>query len=310
MNLYLVVPCYNEELVLADTTKQLDAYLGGLKEKGIIDNAQILYVDDGSKDTTWVLIEQLHERYDHVSGLKLAHNVGHQHAVWAGMEYCVDKCDAVISIDADLQHDITKIEEMLEKYREGCEVVYGIRNDRATDSAFKKNTALMFYKFMSAMGVDIIPNHADFRLLGSKALKALMAYPERNLFLRGMVRLIGFKTANVYFDVKERMAGNSKYTLSKMLNLALDGITSFSVKPLRVITIIGLISCLLALVEIFYVLYAYTSGATVPGWTSILVSVWLIGSVLILAMGVIGEYIGKIYSEVKRRPRYIIEKQI
>lgn len=310
MKLNIVVPCYNEEAVLEETTKQLSQLIDTLIGKGKITACDIVYVDDGSHDTTWPLIEQLKSQNKYVHGLKLAHNVGHQHALWAGLEYSADKCDAAVSIDADLQHDIHKIEDMVDAYAKGFQVVYGIRNDRKTDSAFKKRTALGFYRLMQKMGVDIIPNHADFRLLGNNALKALMSYPERNIFLRGMVRLIGFPSTEVYFDVQERFAGESKYTLSKMLNFAADGITSFSVKPLRIISVIGILCVLLSLVEMAYIIVAWIQGDVVAGWSSLLFSLWFIGGLLLLSIGIIGEYIGKIYTEVKHRPRYIIEKSI
>ena len=310
MKLNIVVPCYNEEAVLQETTKQLSQLIDTLIDKGKITACDIVYVDDGSHDTTWSLIEQLQSQNKYVHGLKLAHNVGHQHALWAGLEYSADKCDAAVSIDADLQHDIHKIEDMMDAYAKGFQVVYGIRNDRKTDSAFKKRTALGFYRLMQKMGVDIIPNHADFRLLGNDALKALMSYPERNIFLRGMVRLIGFPSTEVYFDVQERFAGESKYTLSKMLNFAADGITSFSVKPLRIISVIGIFCVLLSLVEMVYIIVAWIQGEVVAGWSSLLFSLWFIGGLLLLSIGIIGEYIGKIYTEVKHRPRYIIEKSI
>ena len=310
MKLNIVVPCYNEEAVLQETTKQLSALIDALIEKGKIAACDIVYVDDGSHDITWTLIEQLQAENKYVHGLKLAHNVGHQNALWAGMEWSDGKCDAMVSIDADLQHDIRKIEDMVDAYHKGYEVVYGIRNSRKTDSVFKKRTALGFYNLMRKMGVDIIPNHADFRLLGSKALHALMQYPERNMFLRGMVRLIGFPSTEVYFDVHERFAGESKYTLSKMLNFAADGITSFSVQPLRIISVIGMLCVLLSLAEMVYILIAWLRGSVVAGWSSLLFSVWFLGGLLLLSVGIIGEYIGKIYKEVKQRPRYIIEKNI
>ena len=220
------------------------------------------------------------------------------------------KCDAAVSIDADLQHDIKKIKDMVLAYQQGFEIVYGIRNDRATDSAFKKRTALAFYKLMQKMGVDVIPNHADFRLLGKNALKALADFPERNLFLRGLVRLLGFKETSVYFDCNDRFAGASKYTLKKMFNFAIDGITSFSVQPLRIISLIGLACLGISIVEIMYIIIAYFQGNTIRGWSSLLFSVWFIGGLLLFSVGVVGEYIGKIYKEVKRRPRYIIEKRV
>lgn len=310
MILSIVIPCYNEEEVLLETTSQLTVVVDNLIASCKVEQCDILYVDDGSSDSTWQLIEELQKKNRYVHGLKLAHNVGHQNALWAGLEWSVDKCDAVVSIDADLQHDIHKMEEMLDAWHNGYDVVYGIRNDRKTDSAFKKNTALSFYKMMQKMGVDIIPNHADFRLLGNNALKALMSFPERNIFLRGMVRLIGFRTTEVYFDCNDRFAGESKYTLRKMLNFAIDGITSFSIKPLRFITTIGFLCVLLSFGEMIYIIVAWCKHSVVQGWTSILFSIWFIGGMLLLAVGILGEYVGKIYKEVKRRPRFIIEKHI
>lgn len=310
MKLNIVIPCYNEEEVLRETTVQLSDVIDDMILRKKLDYCEILYVDDGSRDGTWSLIEELQKNNSYVHGLKLAHNVGHQNALWAGLEWSVDKCDAVVSIDADLQHDIHKIEDMLDAWYNGNEVVYGIRNDRKTDSAFKKNTALSFYRLMQKMGVDIIPNHADFRLLGHRALKALMSYPERNIFLRGMVRLIGFQSTEIYFDCNDRFAGESKYTLRKMLNFAVDGITSFSTKPLRVITTIGFLCVLLSLGEIVYIVVAWCKHDVVQGWASLLFSMWFIGGLLLLSIGVLGEYIGKIYKEVKQRPRFIIEKNI
>ncbi len=309
MVINIVLPCYNEEAVLVETNHQLLSLTDNWLSNKIVDDFRIIYVDDGSKDRTWEIIESLCNGSQRVRGLKLAHNAGHQYALWAGLMWSVDKCDAVISIDADLQHDIHKMAEMIEAYRNGAEVVYGVRNDRATDSKFKKKTALGFYKMMQKMGVDLIPNHADFRLLGSKALKALSEYPERNLFLRGMVRTLGFKEQIIYFDCLDRVAGESKYTLSKMVNLAIDGITSFSVVPLRIITVIGLACVGISALEIIYILIQYFRGSVIQGWTSLLFSVWFLGGLTLFAIGVLGEYLGKIYKEVKRRPRYIIEKE-
>lgn len=310
MKLNIVIPCYNEEEVLQETTSQLTALIDSMIEEDLLTECDILYVDDGSKDKTWQIIEKMQTVSKYVHGLKLAHNVGHQNALWAGLSYSVGKCDAAVSIDADLQHDIHKIKEMVKAYKEGFEIVYGIRNDRATDSAFKKRTALSFYRLMQKMGVDLIPNHADFRLLGKNALQALADFPERNLFLRGMVRLLGFKETEVYFDCNDRFAGESKYTLRKMLNFAIDGITSFSVQPLRIITVLGLLCVGISIAEMIYILVAYFQGNVIRGWASLLFSVWFLGGLLLFSVGVVGEYIGKIYKEVKRRPRYIIEKQI
>lgn len=310
MKLTIVMPCYNEELVLHETVKQLSPVLDDLIARGKADECSMLFVDDGSKDATWSIISELNCKNKYVHGLKLAHNVGHQNALWAGYENVVDTCDCVISMDADLQHDIHSIESMLDKFWEGYEVVYGVRNDRATDGWFKKKTALGFYKLMTSMGVDIIPNHADYRLLSNRVNKALVSYPERNIFIRGLVRTLGFKETEIYFDVKDRFAGESKYTLRKMLNFAVDGITSFSVQPLRLIAALGFIIVLIAFLEGIYVLAAYCFGNTIQGWASQLLSTWFLGGVQLLSIGVLGEYIGKIYKEVKQRPRYIIEKNV
>ena len=310
MKLIIIVPCFNEEEVLHETNHQLSKLIDSMVDEKLLTECDIIYIDDGSKDNTWSIIEELRNVSPYVKGLKLAHNVGHQNALWAGLEYSAGKCDAVVSIDADLQHDIHKIREMVLSYQAGYEIVYGVRNTRATDSKFKKKTALSFYKLMQKMGVDLIPNHADFRLLGKNALQALIEFPERNLFLRGMVRLLGFKETNVYFDCNERFAGESKYTNSKMFNFAIDGITSFSVQPLRIITLIGLVCLGISVFEMVYILVAYFQGRTIQGWASLLFSVWFLGGLLLFPIGVVGEYIGKIYKEVKRRPRYIIEKQI
>lgn len=310
MKLNIVIPCFNEEEVLRETHRQLTELVESMINEKLLSECSILFVDDGSNDKTWEVIEELQGMSTYVHGLKLSHNVGHQNALWAGMEQSAGKCDAVVTIDADLQHDITKIRDMVLAYQDGYEVVYGVRNTRATDSGFKKRTALSFYRLMHKMGVDLIPNHADFRLLGKNALQALLEFPERNLFLRGMVRLVGFKETNVYFDCNERFAGKSKYTTKRMVAFAMDGITSFSVRPLRIITLIGLICLGISIAEMIYVLVAYFRGHTIPGWASLLFSVWFLGGLLLFSIGIVGEYIGKIYKEVKRRPRYFIEKQI
>ena len=310
MKLNIVVPCYNEEAVLHETTKQLSQLVDDLIAKGKIQSCEIIYVDDGSHDATWTLIEELQKSSTYVHGLKLAHNVGHQFALWAGLEYAAERADAIISIDADLQDDIAVIEQMIDAYKGGCEVVYGVRKERKTDTVFKRWTALGFYSLMQKMGVNIVYNHADFRLTSQRATQELMRYPERNMFIRGMVRLLGFKTAEVYYDRKERFAGESKYPLTKMLNFAVDGITSFSIQPLRMIATIGFIVTVLSFVAAVYALVSYLCGSVVAGWTSMLISIWFIGGAILLSLGIIGEYIGKIYKEVKRRPRYHIEKTI
>lgn len=307
--LLLVVPCYNEQEVLHETTAQLTALLQKMQQAAEIGSYKILYIDDGSKDATWSLIEQLAAQHAEVGGLKLAHNVGHQQALWAGLEWGANSTfDAIVSIDADLQDDIEAIRAMVQQYQAGYEIVYGVRKERKTDTAFKKHTAQLFYKLMSSLGGEVVYNHADFRLMSRRTLQSLVAHPERNLFLRGMVCSLGYRSTSVYYDRKERFAGESKYPLSKMLNFAIDGITSFSVKPLRLITLFGMLFILVAILAIGYALYAFAIGHTIPGWTSLLISLWFIGGAILTAIGVIGEYIGKIYKEVKRRPRYFIEK--
>lgn len=311
VKLVIVVPCYNEEEVLKETTRQLSDILALMKNEGKIEDGRILYVDDGSKDATWPLIEQLADTNPCVMGLKLAHNVGHQQALWAGLDWVASSnYDVAVSIDADLQDDVSAIPQMADLYNKGIDIVYGVRKERKTDTFFKKHTAQLFYKLMKTMGGDIVYNHADFRLMSRRALKALVSYPERNLFLRGLVPMLGYSYASVYYDRKERFAGESKYPFTKMLNFALDGITSFSVKPLRMITTAGLIFMLASIIAIIYALSAFASGHVFPGWTSLLISVWFIGGAVLTAIGIIGEYIGKIYKEVKRRPRYFIEKEV
>lgn len=307
----IVVPCYNEEEVLQETTRQLSNVLESMEQDKKITEGKLLFVDDGSRDATWHMIEQLSAENPRVMGLKLAHNVGHQQALWAGLEWAANApFDAAISIDADLQDDVHAIVEMTDRFNQGIDIVYGVRKERKTDTFFKKHTAQFFYKLMQTMGGDVVYNHADFRLMSKRALQALIAHPERNLFLRGIVRSLGYPSDFVYYDRNERYAGESKYPLSKMLNFAIDGITSFSVKPLRLITSLGVLFVLIAIGIIGYAIYEYFSGQTVAGWTSLLVSMWFIGGVILTSIGVIGEYIGKIYREVKRRPRYFIEKQI
>lgn len=307
--LIIVVPCYNEEEVLQETTHQLSSTLESMEQQCIITEGKILLVDDGSRDKTWTKTELLATKNLRVMGLKLAHNVGHQQALWAGLEWAANSSfDAIVSIDADLQDDVLAIVEMTKKFNEGNDIVYGVRKERKTDTFFKKHTAQLFYKMMRTMGGDVVYNHADFRLMSKRALQALVSHPERNLFLRGMVRALGYPSEYVYYDRKERFAGESKYPLSKMLNFAIDGITSFSVKPLRLITTFGILFILVAVAMIAYALYEHAIGQTIQGWTSLLVSLWFIGGAILTAIGIIGEYIGKIYKEVKRRPRYFVEK--
>ena len=308
MNYAIVVPCYNEEAVLAETTSRLLEVMQRVAEKHTDLQGRIVYVDDGSRDGTWPLIGSLSKQHLQVMGLKLAHNAGHQHALWAGLEWAAAHVDAAISIDADLQDDVNVIPEMIDLFLGGKDIVYGVRRDRPTDTWFKRTTALAFYKLMSKLGGDIVYNHADYRLMSRRTLAALMTYGERNLFLRGMVRTLGFPQAMVYYDRGERFAGESKYPLRKMLAFAIDGITSFSVRPLRLISIVGLSVMLVALAVIVYGLVSWLCGRTIQGWTSLLVSLWFIGGAILVALGVIGEYVGKIYAEVKRRPRYFIEE--
>lgn len=308
--LYLVVPCYNEELVLPETVKELTVKLTQMIDDGLISNdSRMVFVNDGSKDRTWEMIEAFHEENPLVLGVKLSRNRGHQFAVLAGLMTVKDRCDMAIMMDADLQDDIDVIDEFVCKYKEeGCEIVYGVRNSRETDTFFKRFTAEGFYKLMSGMGVDIVFNHADYRLMSKKALDALEDYKEVNLFLRGIVPLIGYKTGVVEYARKERFAGESKYPLKKMLSFAMDGITSFSIKPIRMITILGSIAFIASIIMFIYTILRHLTGNTVSGWASLIISVWGFGSLILIALGLIGEYIGKIYMETKSRPRYLIEK--
>lgn len=310
--LVIVVPCYNESEVIEQTTSVLNQKIVDLVSAGTIgSNSRILYVDDGSHDDTWEKINVLSRAYSTVSGVKFAHNRGHQNAVYAGMmEAYKSGCDAAISLDADLQDDPNAIDEMVEKYRAGSEIVYGVRNNRDTDTAFKRGTANAFYSVMSWLGTNTIPNHADFRLLGRAALNALGQYSEENLFLRGVVPDLGFASSKVYYKRSERQAGESKYPLGKMISFALEGITSFSVKPIRLIITLGVVSFFVSIFALIYTIVSVVQGDAVAGWGSIMVSIWLLGSALLIALGIVGEYIGKIYTEVKRRPRYIIEERI
>lgn len=309
-NIVIVVPCYNEESVLNETTKRLSHILSSLENESKIDSSKILYVNDGSTDHTWQLIEQHATTNPKVCGICLSHNVGHQQALWAGLEWASQNADAAVSIDADLQDDINAIKQMVEHWNNGIDIVYGVRRERKTDTWFKRTTAQRFYRFMHTMGSDIVYNHADFRLMSRRSLKALMSYPERNLFLRGLVNTLGFSTAMVYYDRAERFAGVSKYPLRKMLTFAIDGITSFSIRPLRYIMLLGLLFMLISIAIIAHGIVLYLEGRTIVGWTSQMVSIWFIGGTILFACGIIGEYVGKIYSEVKRRPRYIINKTI
>lgn len=306
--LYVVVPCYNEEEVLRETASRLAAKLRELAEAGrIAANSRVLFVNDGSKDRTWEIIAELHQEHPGLfSGLKLSRNRGHQNALLAGLMEAAKHADVIVSMDADLQDDINAMDRMLEAYEAGAEVVYGVRSARKTDTAFKRVTAEGFYHFMRLMGVDIVYNHADYRLLSRRAAEALGQFSEVNLFLRGIVPLVGFQSAQVPYERGERFAGESKYPLKKMIAFAMDGITSFSVKPIRMILMLGAVVFCVSVIMLLYFLVRKLAGHTVDGWTSLACSIWALGGIQLLSLGVIGEYIGKIYNETKRRPRYIV----
>lgn len=306
----IVVPCYNEQEVFPKTEPQLRALIRRMADEGLASaDSYVVYIDDGSRDTTWQLIEEATEAYPGIDcGIKLGHNAGHQNALLAGLEMVKGNCDAAITIDADLQDDIEAIPRMVRQFREGSEIVYGVRESRETDSWFKRRSAEEFYKTMTRLGVESVSNHADFRLMSSRAVGELLRYKERNIFLRGIVPRIGLAASEVKYDRKEREAGESKYPLRKMVNFALEGITSFSIKPVRMVFMLGLIFVIIALGILVYTLIRYFSGDTIEGWTSLMLSIWFCTGVLLLGLGIIGEYVGKIFLEVKERPRYVIEK--
>lgn len=309
--LYLAIPCYNEEEVLRDSAvKLLNKYNNMICENKISSDSKIVFIDDGSKDKTWEIISELHNENKMFQGIKLTRNRGHQNALLCGLMTLKDKADAVISIDADLQDDINTFDEMVAKYEEGCDVVYGVRSKRATDTFFKRFTAESFYKILNKMGAKVIFNHADFRLMSKRALEAFSLYKETNIFLRGMVPLIGYKSDIVKYERFERLAGESKYPLKKMLALAWEGITSLSIQPIRMITWLGGIVFAISIIMIIYSLISFFCGFAESGWASTLCSIWAIGGLQLLAIGIIGEYIGKIYMEAKRRPRFIVEKYL
>ena len=312
VKLYVVMPCYNEEAVLPETVSRMLELFSSMEASGIITKtSRIVFVDDGSKDKTWQLISEYESKHPEVCGIKLAHNAGHQNALFGGLMSIKDYCDCAISVDADLQDDINIIPEMIRKFRdEDCHIVYGVRNRRDTDTVFKRTTAQGFYKLMKMMGVDVVYNHADYRLMSKDALSALSEFEERNLFLRGIVPILGYKSDTVMYDRSERFAGESKYPLKKMLSFALDGITSFSINPIRIVSSLGILACLFAVVMAVYAVVQKFMGNTDSGWASIICSIWLLGGLQLLGIGLIGEYIGKTYKEVKRRPRYIVEKTI
>ena len=307
--LYLVIPCYNEEEVLPETSKRLKEKVTSLITKGKIDEgSRIVFVNDGSKDRTWELISELHKQDPLFSGINLSRNRGHQNALLAGLMTVKDHADMVISMDADLQDDIDAVDEMVEKYLNGVDIVYGVRSSRAKDTFFKKATAEGFYKLMNSMGANTVFNHADYRLMSRRALEGLAQFGEVNLFLRGIVPMIGYTTDVVYYERGERFAGESKYPLGKMLSFAVEGITSLSTKPIRLITGLGFIIYQITIIILIYSLVPHYKGETIVAWTTLMVSVWGIGGLILLSLGVVGEYIGKIYLETKARPRFIVEE--
>lgn len=309
--LYLVVPCYNEEEVLPETTKRLIEKFNNLVNfKKIKEDSKVVYVNDGSKDKTWLLIEDIVKSNDLFQGIKLSRNKGHQNALLAGLMYAKDKAEIVISMDADLQDDIDAIDQFIEKNNQGYDVIYGVRSARKTDTFFKKTSAELFYKLMKLLGADIVYNHADYRLMSKRALDGLSEFNEVNLFLRGIVPLIGYPSTIVEYERNERFLGESKYPLKKMLNFAFDGITSFSVKPIRIITMLGFMVFSISMLFLVYFFYTYFAGKTVQGWATTVISIWALGGLQLLAIGIIGEYIAKTYTETKQRPKFIIESII
>ena len=311
MKLYLVIPCYNEEEVLPETSKRLKEKYTALMSAGKIDaDSKIVFVNDGSKDRTWEMIRDLHKADPVFRGVCLSRNKGHQNALMAGLMTVKSECDAAISMDADLQDDINAIDEMVDRYLEGYEVVYGVRSSRKKDTFFKRTTAQGFYKVMRAMGVETVYNHADYRLMSRRALEALSEFDEVNLFLRGIVPLVGFKSTEVTYERGERFAGESKYPLKKMLAFATEGITSMSIKPIRLITTLGFLVFLFSIGVLIYSVIRKFTGYTVPGWAFLAVSIWALGGIQLLAIGVIGEYIGKIYLETKHRPKFIVAEYL
>ena len=309
--LFIIIPCYNEQEALPITAKRLTELTDDMIARSIIDpESRIVLVDDGSKDATWQVISDLHAGDGRFEGVKLAHNAGHMNALWAGMTLAADRCDCIISIDADLQDDVNAMYGFLEEYQKGADVVSGVRSSRKTDTWFKRTTAQGFYKVMKKLGVEMVYNHADYRLLSRRALQALLSFGEVNMFLRGMVPMLGFKTAKVYYERGERVAGESKYPLKKMVAFAMEGITSLSNKPIRYVLLVGVLCALLGLAMAIYVIVAVAKGHTVAGWASLMMSIWLLGGLQLMALGLIGEYVGKIYMETKRRPKFILEEHL
>ena len=311
VKLYLVIPCYNEEEVIRETEKRLDDKLGRMMADGLItSDSRMVFVDDGSKDKTWDIIKELHAKNTKVQGIKSSRNRGHQNALLAGLMTIKEECDVTISLDADLQDDIEVLDQFIEKYNEGCEIVYGVRNARKTDSIFKRGTAQMFYRIMRRMGVEMVYNHADYRLLSRKVLNELENFKEVNLFLRGLIPMIGFKSGTVEYGRGKRFAGKSKYSVGKMFSFAEDGVTSLSIKPIRMIASLGVLIFFVSIILLIYMIWGALHGGAVRGWASTMVSIWALGGLQLLAIGIIGEYIGKIYLESKRRPRFIIEEYL
>ncbi len=309
--LFCVIPCYNEQEVLPTTSSLLRDKLHHLIEAGKISaDSRIIFVNDGSRDATWDIIQSLHEEDEIFQGINLSKNMGHQNALLAGLMTAKDLCDAAISLDADLQDDINAIDEMVDKFNAGCDVVYGVRSARKTDTFFKRTTAEGFYKLMDSLGAKTVYNHADYRLMSRRALLGLAEFGEVNLFLRGIVPMIGYKSDVVYYERAERFAGESKYPLSKMLSFAIQGITSLSTKPIKMITGLGFFIFLVSIAVLIYSLVRHFTGNTIQGWTTTVISVWAIGGLMMISLGVIGEYIGKIYLETKNRPRFIIESYL
>ena len=308
--LTIVVPCYNEQEVLPETVKELGEVLEKLiKDGNVSPKSKILFVNDGSKDKTWELISKYTKEYEYVTGIKFSRNYGHQNALLAGMSVAVKYSNMIITIDADLQDDIYAIPKMVKKYNEGYDVVYGVRNSRETDTFFKRRTALAFYGLMGKLGVKLVPDSADYRLLSKRATESLLDFKERNLFLRGMVPLVGYDSAKVYYARKERFAGKSKYPLSKMIHFALDGITSFSIAPIHLILYLGVLTVIFSIIMMIYTLVEKINGHIVSGWASLMISIWFLGGVQLISISIIGEYVGKIFSEVKHRPRFVIEAE-
>lgn len=306
--LYIVVPCYNEQEVLPETSKRLFAKVMALRGQQKIDGkSRILFVNDGSKDATWRLIEELCEQSPVYAGVNLSRNRGHQNALLAGIATAVPHADMIVSMDADLQDDINAMDEMIAAYQAGNDVVYGVRSSREKDSFFKRNSAQLFYRLMKLLGAEIVYNHADYRLLSKRAAEALLSFDEVNLFLRGIVPMVGYRSTTVTYERGERFAGKSKYPLGKMITFALEGITSLSVKPIRMITVGGLLVCVVSLLMLIKAFIDYFSGNVEPGWTSVIISIWVLGGLQLFAIGIIGEYIGKTYMETKERPKFIIE---